>query len=426
MYPGALGVNQNGNPRFPASHAERLITRRLADAGYDCGLVGKLHLASAAKGREPRVDDGYRWFQYSHSHKGAGAFGHDYAEWLRERGHDPEELLGEQIRPEDYQKGARNSAFGGLIEPTAEWDNIPPELHQTHWCTEKAISFIRKNREHDRPWLLSINPFDPHPPYDPPWEYYRRYEPDTLPGPHLREADLVLQGRIERAGVDFQSQARAIPPDEGARIQAAYYAMIELIDHEFGRLLDFLDRSGQREDTIVIFMSDHGEALGDHGLVLKGCRFYEGLSRVPLLISWPGRYREGEVVDALVELIDLAPTLYEASGETVPGWVQGRSLSALLRGEATQHRGAVRSEFYGAIAYPDQTHATMYRDDRWKLTCYHGKDLYELYDLKADPWEHHNLAGKQENRNLFFDMLRRSFDLTVASHPPDQPRAGPY
>ena len=94
-------------------------------------------------------------------------------------------------------------------------------------------------------------------------------------------------------------------------IQAAYYAMIELIDDNVGRMLECLERSGQRENTIVIFMSDHGEMLGDHGLLLKGCRFYEGLARVPLIISWPGRFLEGARRSALVELLDIAPTLLE-------------------------------------------------------------------------------------------------------------------
>ena len=89
-YPSTLSVNGNGYPEFPAHFADRLITHRLAAEGYDCGLVGKLHLASAADGQEKRVEDGYRVFEYSHSHKGPHDIGHDYAEWVRQQGHDPE------------------------------------------------------------------------------------------------------------------------------------------------------------------------------------------------------------------------------------------------------------------------------------------------------------------------------------------------
>ena len=111
--------------------------------------------------------------------------------------------------------------------PTPDHDNIPPELHQTYWCTEKQLNLLRKNRRENQPWMLSINPFDPHPPFDAPWEYYRRYDPETLPGPHFQESDIAFQSKLTDAGIDFQSQAK--PPSEwdDKRMQASYYAMID-------------------------------------------------------------------------------------------------------------------------------------------------------------------------------------------------------
>jgi arylsulfatase A-like enzyme len=202
--------------------------------------------------------------------------------------------------------------------------------------------------------------------------------------------------------------------------------MIEQIDYEFGRILDHLEATGQRENTMVVFMSDHGEMLGDHGLVLKGCRFYEGLVRVPLIVSWPGQLAQGVVSEALVELMDLAPTFYEAVGAEVPYYVQGRSLLPVLKGETEAHREFVRCEFYGAIDFPDQTHATMYRDRRWKLVSYHGKDLYELYDLENDPWEHRNLADEAEYQAVKWALVGKSFDATARAHMPDAPRVMPF
>ena len=115
-YPGALGVNGNGYEMFPDEHAHRLLPNRLARAGYDCGLVGKLHLASPAQGQEPRVDDGYQYFQYSHDPKGPNDRGHDYADWLRALGIDAGELLGEREvnDPISYRKGAQLKSFGGV------------------------------------------------------------------------------------------------------------------------------------------------------------------------------------------------------------------------------------------------------------------------------------------------------------------------
>lgn len=429
MYPSAVGVNGNGFRTFPRHYEDRLISTIMRDAGYDCGLIGKLHLASAFLRREERVDDGYDYFQYSHDHKGGNERGNEYVEWIKGLGYDHNSILQPRgiASLDDYRNSHQDPGFGGFSEPSEAADNVPPRLHQTHWCTEKAIEFIGRNREPDRPWLLSVNPFDPHPPFDAPWEYYRRYDPDTLPGAHFVDSDLDHQGRLQDAGIDFQNDARH--PDELAhkRIQASYYAMIEFLDEAFGRLMDSLDESGQRENTIVIFMSDHGETLGDHGLVLKGCRFYEGLARVPLLISWRGQVQP-RVSEELVELIDIVPTLYDLLGMDIPAYVQGRSLAARLRGEppARPHREFVRSEHYAATNFPDKTHATMYRDRRWKLVVYHRKSICELYDLEADPWEHRDLSQDPDYAEVKWELLQRSFDATVYAHPAQTDEYGPF
>lgn len=425
MYPSAMTVNGNGNSEFPRHFEDRLVTHRLAREGYDCGLVGKLHLASPALGQEKRVDDGYRSFEYSHDHKGPREIGHDYAEWLRAQGVEPDALM-DSHDPATYRDGAKIKSFGGLYVPTPDDDNAPPHLHQTHWCTEKAIEFIQKNRHGDQPWLLSVNPFDPHPPFDAPWEYFRRYDPATLPGAHFQESDLAHQAKLVAAGIDFQSQPQSPDVWDDRLIQASYYAMIEQIDHEFGRLLDFLEMTGQRENTIIIFMSDHGEMLCDHGLLLKGCRLYEGLVRVPLMISWPEHFGQNGVSDALVELIDLVPTFYDLLDMDIPYFVQGNSLLPLLTGQTDSHRDFVRTEFFGAINYPDLTHATMYRDRRWKLVRYHNKNLCELYDLETDPWEHHDLADHPDYQAIKWDLTQKSFDATVYAHPPDRLRTLPF
>ena len=424
MYPSAVAVNGNGVPRFPACHAEHLIPRRLSDAGYDCGLIGKLHISSAYGGREERVQDGYRYFQYSHAPKGPLLPGHDYARWIADQGYDPSDLIEPTVRKEEYRDGERLRNFGGLVIPTRENDNIPPHLHQSHWCTEKAIEFISQNRT--GPWMLSVNPFDPHPPFDAPWEYYHRYDAKNLPGAHFREEDLAHQDRVAGQGVDFQTRPRDPEAFDHKEVQASYYAMIELIDNEFGRILQYLEEEGLRHNTLVIFMSDHGESLGDHGLLLKGCRFIEGLVRVPLVISWPRRYRSGLISDALVELIDLAPTIYEAAGVSTPFFLQGGSLSGLLTGEQVQHRQFVRCESFGSIDYPDQTEATMYRDERWKLVAYHGKALFELYDLQSDPWEHKDLSEDPAYRDVRNRLLQASFDAAIRARTPQEPRVAPY
>jgi arylsulfatase A-like enzyme len=305
-----------------------------------------------------------------------------------------------------------------LMEPTAEQDNVPPNLHQTTWCTEKALEFI--GQERTGPWLLSLNPFDPHPPHNPPYAYFRRFDPETLPDPLFRESDLTHQNEY-LTGVDFQSRSRRPAEIAARKVKAAYYAMIEQVDHQFGRILDGLERAGQLEDTVVIFMSDHGEALGDHGLSHKGCRFFDGLVRVPLLVSWPGRFLAGLRSDALVGLLDLAPTLLEIAGLPIPADVQGRSLLPILTGAApaNHHRDFVRCEYYDAAQMPTGSWGTMYRDRRWKLNVYHrdgapaGAGRGELFDLEADPGEFDSLWDDPAHIGVKVALLQRSYDASM-------------
>lgn len=420
QYAATVHVNGNGNAYFP--DAPPLVTRLLANTGYTCGLVGKLHLASAYRRVEPRVDDGYSYWQYSHAPRDDWATGHDYAEWVKAQGYRLKELA-------------------------ADVRGVPAELHQTTWCAEKTIEFIRS--KHTGPWLASVNIYDPHPPFNPPQRYREMFDPAAVPSPLFRPSDLAQQERL--AKIDFQSRARTpdeldikhpivpkspvsgyeITTTEGGRdaatLKAAYFAMIKLIDDQVGRILDVLEESGQRENTVVVFMSDHGEMLGDHGLIEKGCRFYEGLVRVPLLWSWPGHFAQGVRSQALVELIDVMPTLLELAGEPVPAHVQGRSLLPILTGQADPgaHRDFVRCEYYNALDLPDHSYATMLRDGRYKLVVYHGHGLGELYDLELDPDEFTNLWDDPEHREVKAALVLKSFDAAMLAMDPGPPRIGP-
>lgn len=403
MYPSSVHGCVNGNETWAG--AAPLISKLLADVGYDTGLVGKLHLAGAQGRVEPRGDDGYRLFYWSHAPRDDWPTGHAYADWLREQGADPARLL---AKPEE----------------------VPVALHQTTWCAQKAAEMIEKDLE--PPWFISVNPFDPHPVghrFAPPRELLWRYDPMAMPGPLFRESDLTAQTRLQ--DVDFQTQVRRPDEFDAKAIQARYYAMIELIDWAVGQILTSLERSGQRENTLIIFTSDHGEMLGDHGLLLKGCRFYEGLVRVPLIVSWPGRFSTGLVSEALVELTDLAPTLLEAIGLEGHHRMQGCSLIPILSGTAAphEHREFVRCEYYHALnpSVPERegrfngSYATMIRTRQHKLVVYHGYLLGELFDLQRDPGEFDNLWESPQHAGLRFDLIKRSFDalaLAVDLGPP--------
>lgn len=337
-YPRTTGCRQNGQT-LPAG--ERLVSRMLADAGYVCGLSGKQHLASCSDGKvEVRGDDGYTEFHWSH-HPQPDWPENEYTQWLAAQDKTWKQLYGEPITPYVIH-------------------GVPAEYHQTTWCAEMAIQFLQRNK--NRPWFFNFNCFDPHHPFDPPPEYLARYDPADMPLPKYRPGELENKTRYQRLDHQWahnnpgEFHVDGMTDDDHRQVKAAYYAMIELIDDQVGRMLAALEESGQAENTLVIFMSDHGELLGDHGLYFKGPHFYEEAVHVPLIFSWPGRYAEDLQVGGLVELVDIVPSLLDAAGLETPAAVQGRSLSELLTGQADprHHRDYIYCEYYNAW-----THSTL-------------------------------------------------------------------
>ncbi len=386
-YPHTTGLRANGQR---IRETERLVPRILSDFGYECGLVGKLHLSPCANGRvENRIDDGYRGnFWWSHDLTDQWPGHNMWIEWLKDQG----------VR---WPKAPASPAWGVPIDR---------KYTQAAWCADVAIRFMRAQRSYS-PWLMSVNMFQPHHPFWPVREYLDRYDSAKVPDPAYREGELdskPVYQRVDHRGAYAGSGVSFEKSDPGTRrmITAAYYAMIEQIDFEFGRMMEVLESTGQADNTVVVFMSDHGEMLGDHGIYLKGPYFYDCGIRVPLMIRWPKVYRAGLKVDALVEMVDLAPTLLEAAGLPAPSGVQGRSLVPLLLGERTEHRRSVYSEFYDSnFRYDPPPMATSVRTKRHKLTYYLGLDAGELYDLEKDPGEFHNLWSDPLARDAKETML---------------------
>jgi arylsulfatase len=397
-YPRTCRSRQNGAD-IPAD--EVLVTRLFHDAGYACGLSGKLHLSTCnptvCHGSERRIDDGYDVFHWSHDPEDLW-IANEYHQWVRGKGREVK-------RPA--------SAHSQWVR-----DGAPEEDHHTTFCAEKAVEFMRSAGRLGKPWLFSVNIFDPHHAFDPPAQYLERYlrRLDDIPLPPYTPGELddkPVYQRIDHQGA--YGHKAGLPWDGmSARdhrvVRAAYWAMCDLIDVQVGRMLDELDRTGQRENTIVVFMSDHGEMLGDHGIYLKGPYFYEPAVRVPLVISWPGRIAPRRS-PALVELADIAQTLLDAAGLPHHPGMQGRSLWPLLSGSAPadRHRDDVYSEYYNAMPWHRDPTAqmTMVRTDRHKIVVDHGNSTGELYDLEADPAETRNLWSSPRHRDLKGEMLLR-------------------
>lgn len=442
-YPRTTGARGNGI-NTPAD--ETLVTKRLADEGYTCGLAGKLHLSPCQPvestdhpSRERRIDDGYAEFHWSQNN-GPDWPTNEYLHWLRDEGVNFEQhvFLDEAS---NTQRIDRSDEFPD--RPYADCEHVqismPEEHHHTTWCARKAINFVEANADEDRPWLFSVNLFDPHHAFDPPAEYLDRYLDqvglDSIPLPNYEEGELddkpVFQ-RMDHEGA-YNDPANYPYPDMTSEdhrlVRAAYWAMVDLVDAGVGRMLDALDRTGQRENTIVVFMSDHGELLGDHGIYLKGPHFYDPAVRVPLVLSGPG-IRESTVETSLVELTDLTPTLLDAAGfEHHPG-IQGESLWPRLSEDRDDghadgpHRESVYSEYYHSMPWHDDPapNATMVRTDRHKLVKMHGRRVGELYDLGADPEETHNRWDDPEYAEVKAELLDRMTDRMADTVDPLPPR----
>ncbi|MBT3375018.1 MAG: sulfatase-like hydrolase/transferase [Lentisphaerae bacterium] len=409
-YPVTTRCRQNGQ-NLPDD--EVLITRVLHDEGYDCGLAGKLHVSAAFHGSERRVDDGYRMFEWSHG--STAAHGGDWVTWLGKNGKTFDDVY-------------KRSPVIFAREVTER------KYHQTTWCFDQALSFLTEERE--GPWLMSINPFSAHDPFDLLPEFYDNYDPDALPPPLWRDGELDAKPPFQRAAYEKRGGPKGYAGTterQRCEMKAAYYATIEHIDAEIGRLLDWLDQTGQGENTLIIFTADHGDMGGDHGIFQKGPYLYDPAVRVPLIFSWPGTIPAGRVYDGLVELVDIVPTIHELLGMDIPQRVQGRSLVSLF-GEGIPEpafRDGVYSEYYNANpakTSPQRKRAylTMWRTDSYKVVVYHGEEFGELYDLARDPNEFDNRWDDPEYRQIRADMLKACFDKAVFTMDPMPPRVSGF
>lgn len=384
-YPRTTRCRQNGQ-KLPSD--EKLISKLFAERGYVCGLAGKLHLApiqpSVCPGVEERGDDGYDVFRWSPAAGGTHKWAlNEHTQWVNEKG---KELKREAI------PGSRQVYYGE-----------DEEDRQATWCIEEASKFIRSNAKLGNKWLFSLNLFDPHHPFDPPKRLMDKYMGmlDRVPLPNYTPGELdnkpVYQRMDSRKAYNFADELNfgEMTEVEHKLICASQWAIMEHVDEQIGLLMDVLKQTGELENTLIIYMSDHGEMLGDHGIYWKGPYFYEPLVRVPLLIAWSGVIPAGVRSNALVELVDLAPTLLDAIGAGAEPGMQGKSLSALLKGEVPpdEHRDSVYCEYYNAQPWhPDlPPQCTMVSDGRYKLVRVHSSREGELYDLEKDPAETNNV-----------------------------------
>lgn len=398
-YPHAHRNRVNYTPLKPD---EPLLQRLLQDAGYATGFVGKLHYHPATRAHALATGFDRGWI-----HDAGPCDPHsDYVRWL------------EQVAPAyaDCYRATLGSAVAGSGNPFQA--RIPERFHETTWTGASTRTMLAELAATGKPFFLFSSYWRPHAPFEVPAPWSGCYDDVeiTLPDP-------MSLAEIEALPAPVRMMVRRVPDEyrtDRAELQwmyRSYYGAISQIDHQVGLTLAALDALGLREQTLVVFCSDHGDQLLAHGLQGKNV-FFEESVRIPMLLALPGVVRPG-IHEDLVESTDALPTIFELCGIPVPERVQGRSYAQLItggaRGSPYQPRPFVVAENIipevftpgyqpdapyayvpgqgvAGIRHPD---AKMIRDRRWKYCHYVGHGA-ELYDLQADPRERRNLASHRD------------------------------
>ncbi|MGH9308031.1 MAG: sulfatase [Vicinamibacterales bacterium] len=313
----------------------------------------------------------------------------DYPSWdlaINPRGRDRE--LHDKIF------SLRPGLFGGTVSWLA--DEGPDAEHTDEIAAGEAVRLLERFKRNGESFFLAVGFYRPHTPYVAPRRYFDMYPRDRIALPQLSAADV---SRTPAAAYRSALKEQDAMTDE-QRLEAtqAYWASITFMDAQVGRVLDALDRLGLADNTIVVFTSDHGYHLGDHGLWQK-MSLFERSARVPLIIAAPGAKARGVAARGLAELVDLYPTLAGLAGLTPKGPVDGISLAPMLQDPEAVVRDAAFTQVRNGYAV---------RTDRWRyIEWAEGQQGSQLYDMEKDPAEATNLANAPQHAATVNELRAR-------------------
>lgn len=381
---GRVGYRDRVEFKYPHTMAGEL-----AKAGYCTQCVGKMHvhpLRNLMGFHNVELHDGYLGayrqpeIPYYESQKIAD----DYFYWLKN------------------EKGIEADVTDTGMECNS-WVARPwiyeEMLHPTNWVTSRAIDFLRR-RDSSKPFFLMVSYVRPHPPFDAPKCYFDMYKERKLSPPAIGDwehpEDFEHQGRI------YDSSTGPVDPEMVRQAQIGYYACITHLDHQIGRLIQALTEHGIRDDSIIVFTSDHGEELCDHYMFRK-CRPYEGSCHIPMIISGPESLiggNRGQVCHSVVELRDIMPTFLDIAHASVPEEVDGKSMLPMV----VNPDKCIRTWLHGEHLYgKDSNHYIVTDHDKFIWYSQSGEEQY--FDLDKDPKELHN-AIHDEGNEARVDILR--------------------
>ncbi len=399
QYPSHHGCWQNGVPLDPESD---MIQTRLKAAGYHTGLIGKIHLDNIWMRNTPHPKYS---FDLLLECEGDPYCKDEYFQWLEKHG-----LF------EDYMAQFK---AGGHNERYVR--DIPLEFHQNTWITNHVGDYFKARREDEKPFFLSVGFFDPHHPFDPVEPYASRFKAEEMPPPISGDCEELMTpyARERRSGYT------AVCGDSariGATI-AAFHAMMAHLDDAVGRILAALQANGLADSTVIVFTSDHGELLGDHGMLHKGPLFFDPSIRVPMIWRFPDAWRVSGVDTGFASSVDIAPTVAELAGVKGPHRMQGQPLfdrDGKLRpvpartAALTEWRGEKLHQGTGAPPTPAVRCLTT---DDWKFVHYEGKPFGELYDRRNDPQEIRNLWADPGRQSVVRELRERLLGFILESEP---------
>jgi choline-sulfatase len=368
----------------------------LRSIGYDAVLSGKMHLVG------PDRLHGFRT-QLAYDPHGGGH-------------RDPD-----SSRPLGLNPGGRHPIYpwrNGVPTAAEPWRSVPnaragtgPMIEADDAIEAAALEYLRAPARKGQPFALCVGFVAPHFPFIVPEPYFSMYYPDRVDMPnnppgHLDNLPPAAQRLIEFCGFHGYTE------DQIKRARAAYYGLITYLDDKIGRLLDTLEEQGLAGNTVIIYTSDHGESLGEHGLWRK-MNFYEQSARVPLQISWPGVIEGGQRFSGATSLVDAVATMLDMAG-VPPNSRQildsdGDSLLPLMRGKTTEWKDEAFCEH---LAHGTDRPRAMIRQGSYKLCYSHGEmPELELYDLGNDPGEFNNLVGEPAHRDTQEKLLARIIEI---------------
>ncbi|WP_214631204.1 sulfatase family protein [Paenibacillus agaridevorans] len=318
------------------------------------------------------------------------------------------------IQDPEVRKNATFKKNEGDI-PLVIHGESPTHPDQTS-CSRLTADYIQRMdriQTDEKPIFHYLSLLDPHTPYMPTKPYSEIYNPEELPLPQNAGRTLADKPITQRyfhkvRGFDKLNE------EDYRKSLASYYGLVTHVDDRIGKVIDRLKELELYDDALIIFTSDHGSMMGEHGFIEKWGHMYEPVVRIPLLVKLPKNYNSGLRLDTFAEIIDLLPTVLDAAGIEIPEEVQGMSLMPVCRGERTVHRTEAHSQYFcGSIhvepalmirdhdfkltVYPEQEsiHEKLYGDHYLKYSAFFDQPLVEgeLYDLRNDPYEERNLFG---------------------------------